>query len=105
MGHFIADQQRLWPAGIIPYELDAAFERAGEANDLAEELPAALVRRAIKEWNDKTILRLVPWTGQEDYVVFAPTDEVSQSEFVGRNGGRQQIWINARRARALCAGM
>lgn len=101
MGHFIADERRLWPAGIIPYEIDAAFTRAGEADDLAEELPAALIRRAIGEWNHKTILRLLPWSGEADYLSFAPTAEVSQSEFVGRNGGRQQILLNLRRARAL----
>ena len=86
MGHFIADERRLWPAGIIPYEIDAAFTRAGETDDLAEELPAALIRRAIGEWNHKTILRLLPWSGEADYLSFAPTAEVSQSEFVGRNG-------------------
>jgi hypothetical protein len=101
MGHFIADERRLWPGGVIPYEIDAAFTHAGEADDAGEELPAALIRRAIAEWNHKTVLRLVPWSGQTDYLVFAPTPEVSQSEFVGCNGGRQQILLNLRRARAL----
>ena len=101
MGHFIADQNRLWPAGIIPYAIDAAFAPAGEAADLGAESPAALIGRAIADWNQRTKLRLVPWTGQPDYVVFAPTQEVSQSEYVGRNGGRQSILVNFRLASQL----
>lgn len=103
MGHFIADPRRRWPAGIIPYAIDADFASAGDADDPAGELPAALIGRAIAEWNAKTILRLLPWDGQPDYVVFAPTDAVSQSEFVGCHGGRQLIEISLRRARALGA--
>ena len=105
MGHFISDQQRLWPAGHIPYEIDEACTR-GEPGDRPEQESAAvLIRRAIDEWNHKTVLRLSPRTGEKDYVVFEPTQEVSQSEYVGCNGGRQSIFINLQRAQKLCAAV
>lgn len=103
MGHFIADPQRLWPAGIIPYALDGAFGSSGETPD--SESAAALIEQAIKQWNDKTVLRLIPWTGQPDYVVFVPTEEVSQSDYVGRSGGAQQIQFNLTRAQQLGAAV
>lgn len=103
MGHVIADPQRLWPEGIVPYEIDPAFTRTEQTADPAEEPPAALLQRAIKEWNDRTVLRLVPRTDQKDYILFEPTDDVSQSEYVGCNGGRQLICVNLRRARELCS--
>lgn len=103
MGHVIADPKRLWPEGIVPYDIAQAFTRPGEADDPAEGSPAELLQRAIMEWNQRTILRLVPWTGQKDYILFEPTDDVSQSEYVGCNGGRQLICMNLRRARELCS--
>lgn len=102
MGHIIADPKRLWPEGIVPYELDPAFLRIGETDDPAEGVPAELIMRAIREWNERTILRLVPRSGQTDYIAFEPTEHVSQSECAGRNGGRQRILLNLRRARELC---
>ena len=104
MGHIIADQNRLWPEGIIPYELDATFVHDGGAREVAAESPAKLIERALQEWNQRTILRFIPRTDQNDYIVFSPTEYVCSSEHAGRNGGMQSIWINAERARLLCSG-
>ena len=98
MGHVIADPGRLWPEGIVPYELDPAFARPADAGDAVEGAPMELLQRAIAEWNQRTILRLVPWTGQKDYIRFEPTSDVSQSEYVGCNGGRQ---LNASQAHRM----
>ncbi len=104
MGHIIADKNRLWPEGTIPYELDAAFLKDGGAPDAAAESPTKLIQRALLEWNQRTILRFIPRTDQRDYIVFVPTEHVCSSEHAGRNGGMQSIWINAERARQLCSG-
>jgi hypothetical protein len=103
MGHVVADEKRLWPQGIIPYVIDEALTRRDEADSPEDESPAALVERAIAEWNQRTCLRFVTYTGQEDYIQFEPTDEVCQSEYLGRNGGKQAVFINLQRAARLCS--
>jgi hypothetical protein len=100
-GHVIAAAHRLWQGGILPYEFDPDLERARDADEKAVGSPAALIRQAIAEWNEKTLLKLLPRTEQPDYVHFARTDDVSESEYVGRNGGRQSIVVNVRRASLL----
>lgn len=104
MGHIIADRGRLWPGGVIPYEIDAAFVPASGGRAALAESPTELIQRAIKEWNQRTILRFVPRTDEHDYIVFSPTEHVCSSEHAGRNGGLQSIWINVERAELLCKG-
>ena len=52
---------RLWPDGRIPYEIDDSIK--GEA---LEDLTAA-----IEEWNSKTVISLFPRTDEREYAYFA----------------------------------
>ena len=72
-----------WTDGIIPYEISDDFDQ--DQRDT--------IRDAIRHWNEKTIIRLIPH-GQlpsaMDFVEFVPAEDSCQS-FVGRIGGRQTI--------------
>lgn len=70
----------LWPGGVVPYVIDG-------------ELPpgaAESVRAAIAEWNEKTVISLVPRTGESDFVRFVPSVECRAE--LGRRGGEQKVW-------------
>ena len=75
----------LWPEGIIPYEIDSGFPEAA-LQDL---------RRAIEEWNTKTVITLVKRTGETDFVRFRPGPFDSSippcSADPGRMGGEQFV--------------
>ena len=83
---------RLWPGGVIPYEID----RAGLNPDLV-----GVIEEAIDYFNRHTVLRWVPRTTEEGYVVFR---ELVGRPFVrglahlGTNGGPSSIWIKQGRA-------
>ncbi|MFT7649088.1 MAG: hypothetical protein ACI8Y4_003845 [Candidatus Poriferisodalaceae bacterium] len=64
----------------MPYEISADFDDAQRNT----------IQTAIDHWNDRTIRRLVPRSGEVDHVVFEFADE-SCSSSVGRTSGRQTI--------------
>ena len=55
----VSDKDKLWPDGIIPYVIDP-------------ELSHPDVLDAIQHWNEKTVIRLVERTDQENWVRFVP---------------------------------
>jgi hypothetical protein len=72
-----------WPNKVLPYEIhEAAFPPGSTAQKA--------IRDAVKEWNDKSAVRLSPRQEEEDYVVFTP-DPTACSCHVGRKGGEQHI--------------
>lgn len=73
--------ERLWPAGEIPYVVDADLPLAGRVAD------------AIAHLHAETPLRLVPREDQSDYVRFMDGDGCAS--YVGRIGGAQGIEIAA----------
>ena len=74
-----SDFGRLWPEGIIPYEIDAD-----------ERLEQKVVEEAISDWNDKTVIEMVPRTDEPDYVRFLYGRPRSA---IGKVGGEQMIWV------------
>ena len=73
----------LWPAGVIPYEIDTQLSE-GERGVILE---------AVATWNAQTVISLVPRDGHEDYVRFEPSDEFPCASTVGRRGGRQVVHL------------
>ena len=76
---------RTWPGAVVPYVVDDD-ERL--RNDLLDE--------AIAEWNDRTVVELVPRTNESDYVRFVYGPPKSA---IGRVGGEQKIWVGWPRPR------
>jgi hypothetical protein len=78
---------QLWPNATIPYEIDEG--------DFPEGSPErAEIDKAIKEWNDNTVIRLIPKVDEDDYVVFEDTDDPNTpcvAVSVGRGSRRQSI--------------
>lgn len=73
-------RDRRWPAGVIPYVLNAAHPDF-------ENIKAAVARA-----NAETNLVLVERTSQPDYVEFVAGNGCSS--WIGRKGGRQEIFID-----------
>lgn len=71
----------LWDHGVVPYIIDEDFSAETKTEILA----------AIKEWNDKTVISLVPRQAETSYVRFQTTTERCRSH-VGMTGGEQTIW-------------
>lgn len=91
MGFIISDRERLWPAGEIPYVI-----RAGAIT--------AFTSQVINHWNAQVgnHIRLIPRTGQSDYVSLASTTTGhSISSGAGKTGGEQNITINPARVMGL----
>lgn len=75
-----------WPLGVIPYTINGAIPFVGVQHIFA----------AINEWNTKTKIRLVPWSGQLSYVEFVKgTDPAACYSAIGRRGGRQEIALTS----------
>lgn len=74
----------LWPAGVIPYTIDASF------NDTMRDR----IRTAVRWINEQTNLLMVERTNERDYVHFRSVSEGCSSS-VGRMGGRQEIRLEA----------
>jgi M6 family metalloprotease-like protein len=78
------DLRYRWPDGVVPYVIDA---------DLPEQ---ERVTRAIREWNEKTIIRLVPRAGHSDYVRFrrgGGSAFFQCNSALGRIGGEQIVTV------------
>lgn len=78
MGLAVADQERRWPGGIIPYVVDPSFT---ERNQLFA---------AMKEWESGTNIRFVERQGHTTYLRVMPHADACNSK-VGRIGGEQRI--------------
>ena len=72
-------ETNLWPAGVVPYVIDGDLPPGA----------AESVRTAIAEWNEKTVISLVPRTGEADFVRFVPGGCKAE---LGRRGGAQKVW-------------
>ncbi len=83
MAHRIADNDKLWPDGIIPYVIDET-QFPGGTSERDE------IMRAIDHWNANTNVSLVPRVSQSNYISFDRRHTVCQS-YVGVKGGRQSI--------------
>ena len=77
---------RLWPDARVPYEIDTEG-----LDDEAAARFRAVVAEGIAEWNDKTVIDLAPYAGEDDFVRFVPF--VRSESLYGRVGGVQQIRI------------
>jgi hypothetical protein len=75
----IGDASKLWPGGVVPFEIHADVDPAG-VND---------INAAIQHWEANTGIDFVPRNGQGDYVEFV-YGPFNQSP-IGRTGGKQTI--------------
>jgi hypothetical protein len=74
---------QLWPNATLPYDIDSAdFPIDSADRDAIED--------AIAEWNNNTVIRLVPRRDEADFIVFGDTGTTCSSS-VGRRGGPQSI--------------
>jgi hypothetical protein len=80
MGVAIAGEQYLWPDRTIAYVIDPALPDADR------------VTAAIEHWNQHSVIRFVPRTGETDYVVVTRQQGCPTSD-VGRRGGEQQVCL------------
>ncbi|XP_077862917.1 astacin-like metalloendopeptidase [Saccoglossus kowalevskii] len=69
----------LWPNGIVPYEIDSAYDSDSVAN----------IEEAISQYHQHTCIQFVQRTTQEDYVYIYPGNGCYSS--IGRDGGRQPL--------------
>ncbi len=78
----IADQTRLWPNGVIPYEIDPVFKDTTN------------IDTAIQHWNSRTSIKIQPRRGEANYVRFTPYQDPSAcaSTSIGMNGGVQYVY-------------
>lgn len=74
---------QLWPNRTIPFQIDAADFPVGSAE-------RTVIDQAITEWNDNSVIRLIPWSDEADFIVFEDTGTTCASG-VGRTGGRQTV--------------
>jgi astacin len=80
VAYAISGESSRWPDGVVPYEISPDFSTS----------QARTVARAVTHWNRTTIMRLRKRSGEDDFVIFAPADDICQSP-VGRQGGGQTI--------------
>ena len=77
---------QLWPDARVPYEIDPEW-----LDDEAADRFRTVVGEGIAEWNDRTVIDLVPRAGEDDFVRFVPF--FASMSHVGRTGGMQEIRI------------
>src|SRR5690606_35543119 len=73
----------LWPGGVVPYTIASGLSSTMRAR--AEE--------AIRRINGQTAARLVPRTGERDYVTIRPHAEYWAYANIGRIGGQQFVTL------------
>ena len=74
-------QQYLWPEGIVPYVIDGDVSAEQRQN----------IQEAIRAWNDRTVLSLVPRSAEPNYVRFSNVATGFCRSNVGMVGGEQAI--------------
>ena len=77
------DSDQLWPGGIVPYVLDSDLPERQRLN----------VEAAVAEWNDKTVISLVPRSVESSYVRFRSVAQGNCRSRVGMVGGEQVIGL------------
>ncbi|XP_077991280.1 astacin-like metalloendopeptidase [Glandiceps talaboti] len=75
----IVNVDRLWPGGIVPYEIDPSFDSTSRATILD----------AINEYHKHTCIRFVARSTQADYIHVYPGSGCWS--YVGRSGGKQAV--------------
>jgi Astacin (Peptidase family M12A) len=73
-------RDRTWPAGVVPYVIDPSVRDPQR------------ITAAIAHWHQRTAIRLVPRTFEQDLVRFV--DGADCSSYLGRTGGVQDIVLN-----------
>ncbi|KZS15490.1 Metalloendopeptidase [Daphnia magna] len=79
MNSAVVDMTLTWPSGTVPYVISASFGKRERT----------LIAKAILEFHNKTCLRFVPRTNQDDYINILNANGCSSN--VGRAGGEQQV--------------
>ncbi len=74
----------LWPNGRVPYEFATNVGSTNEQRMIA----------AMQEWESLADVNFAPRNGEADYIRII-SDSFNASEFLGRNGGRQRVWITS----------
>ena len=94
MGFIIADTNRRWPDGLIPYEIAPGFG----SNE-------STIVLAMRIWETSThgVIRFRPRDSEDDYLFVVCTGGISQSQ-IGRIGERQFAQLNYTFAGRLCRG-
>ena len=73
--------QRLWDGGRVPYMIEAGLPNREE------------VQKAVDYFNQNTVVRMTPFRGEPDFVIFKKGDEHCYS-YLGRQGGGQPIVLS-----------
>lgn len=82
-----------WPGGVVPYVIHTSAKNS-VLNSWGVKGPTErAIHSAMNEWEQKTCVRFVPRTNQEDYIEFF--DGSGCWSYVGRVGGKQQISISS----------
>ena len=71
-----------WPGGVVPYEIDPALPSPSRVTDAIGKIHASV-----------SGVRLVPRSGQADYVRFVPISGSVCYSYLGRSGGMQTIQL------------
>ena len=72
---------KYWDKGIVPYAIQATAPHQD------------MIQQAIDYFNKNTSIKFVPYTGQDDAIVFVKGEEHCLS-YLGRTGGTQPIYIS-----------
>ncbi len=73
----------LWPGGVVPYEFGPNVTVTNQG----------LMRAAMDEWESLANVQFVPRNNQDDYI-FIRNATFNASEFLGRVGGEQRVYIS-----------
>ncbi|KAL5263560.1 hypothetical protein ACHWQZ_G008809 [Mnemiopsis leidyi] len=79
-----SETSRLWPHGLIPYEIEP-----GIPDDIVKTLEAAM-----RHWDVNTCIQFQKRTSQPDYISFH--HGVNCCSWVGRVGGKQRVIVGSR---------
>jgi hypothetical protein len=74
-----------WPEGRIPYEIADGFE----------ETQLEAIHRAIEHWNERTVIRLAPRSGESTYLRFVQTDKPHCYGYLGYGSGVREIQLSS----------
>ncbi|XP_070575294.1 uncharacterized protein [Ptychodera flava] len=79
----IVYESSLWPGGVVPYEIDSAFDSGSRSR----------IQEAITQYHTHTCIKFVPRTTQADYLYIYPSSGCWSS--IGRTGGRQTLSLGS----------
>lgn len=77
----VSDMVKRWPDGLVPYTIDSSTNKEA----------VTAIRKAMREFHQRTCVKFVPRTNEEDYVEFEGNLGCFSS--IGRQGGKQRISI------------